>query len=88
MCGMAIHPDTGARMKGFAIPYWQSVTDLCLRAATAIPGLPLQAWDIALCPNGPVLVEANIGGDVNLPQIASGNGIMDGRLAAFLSSRC
>ena len=84
---LPIHPDTGARMKGFAIPYWQSVTDLCLRAATAIPGLPLQAWDIALCPNGPVLVEANIGGDVNLPQIASGNGIMDGRLAAFLSSR-
>ena len=60
---------------------------MALRAAQAVPGLPLQAWDIALCPNGPVLVEANIGGDVNLPQIASGDGIMNDRLAAFLENK-
>ena len=84
---LSVHPDTGAAMEGFTLPHWQSVTDLALRAAKAIPGLPLQAWDIALCPSGPVLVEANIGGDVNLPQIAWGKGIMNGRLAAFLENR-
>jgi len=84
---LSAHPETGAAMEGFTIPDWQSVTELALRAAQAIPGLPLQAWDIALCPTGPVLVEANIGGDVNLPQIASGNGIMNGRLAAFVENR-
>lgn len=81
------HPETGLKLQGFELPYWQSVTDLALRAARAVPGLPLQAWDIALCPNGPVLVEANIGGDLNLPQIASGSGIMRGRLARFIESR-
>jgi hypothetical protein len=81
------HPDTGNRFDGFVLPHWQVVTELCRTAATALPGLPLQAWDIAICPDGPVLVEANIGGDLNLPQIASGDGIMDQRLAAFLQSR-
>lgn len=81
------HPDTGAALEGITLPYWHTVTDLALRAAQAVPGLPLQAWDIALCPNGPVLVEANIGGDVNLPQIASGTGIMNGRLATFVENR-
>jgi hypothetical protein len=83
---LSAHPDTGARIEAFGFPEWKSVTDLCRRAANAIPGLPLQAWDIALCPGGPVLVEANIGGDVNLPQIASGDGIMDKRLSAFLET--
>lgn len=81
------HPETGERFIGFALPLWQSVIELCRSAAAALPGIPLQAWDIAICPNGPVLVEANIGGDLNLPQIATGNGIMDQRLFAFLRSR-
>lgn len=81
------HPDNGVKVDGFQIPEWDRITELCRRAANAIPGLPLQAWDIALCPDGPVLVETNIGGDVNLPQIASGSGIMDPRLAAFLDAR-
>ncbi len=81
------HPDTGASIDGFTLPDWDDTLDLCLRAAAAVPGLPLQAWDIAICPDGPLLVEANIGGDVNLPQIASGDGIMDPRLIAFLEER-
>ena len=32
----------------------------------------MQAWDIALTDRGPVLVEVNIGGDLNLPQLALG----------------
>lgn len=83
---LSAHPDTGVSFEGFVIPEWRDIAELCRRAASAIPGLTLQAWDIALCPNGPVLVEANIGGDVNLPQIASGDGIMDSRLEAFLET--
>lgn len=80
------HPDTGESLAGFELPLWQSVTELCRSAAVELPGLPFQAWDIAICPDGPVLVEANIGGDLNLPQIASGNGIMDQRLTEFLQT--
>jgi hypothetical protein len=33
-----------------------------------------------------VLVEANIGGDFNLPQLAHGSGLMDARFRAFLAA--
>jgi hypothetical protein len=33
-----------------------------------------------------VLVEVNIGGDFNLPQLAFGRGLMDERFHAFLAS--
>jgi hypothetical protein len=47
----------------------------------------MQAWDIALAERGPVLVEVNIGGDFNLPQLAHAKGLMDERFRAFLD-RC
>jgi glutathione synthase/RimK-type ligase-like ATP-grasp enzyme len=63
------------------------LTGLCLEAARALPGLRVQAWDIALTDRGPVLVEVNIGGDFNLPQLAHATGLMDERFRAFVD-RC
>jgi glutathione synthase/RimK-type ligase-like ATP-grasp enzyme len=80
------HPDTGGRLQDLILPEWPALVALGLRAATALPGLRMQAWDIALTDRGPVLVEANIGGDFNLPQLAHGKGLMDERFGAFLSA--
>jgi hypothetical protein len=79
------HPDTGRAMAGFKIPHWQQAKEICLAAAGTMPGLDMQAWDIAICREGPVLIEANIGGDFNLPQIASGVGLLDDRFRKLLS---
>ena len=69
------------------MPDWPALTALGLEAATVFPGLRMQAWDIALTDRGPVLVEVNIGGDFNLPQLAHDQGLMDERFRAFLE-RC
>lgn len=78
------HPTTGARLAGFMLPGWQDVRELVLSASAAFPDLRMQAWDVAFGVDGPVLVEVNVGGDYNLPQLATGEGMMDQRFLAFL----
>lgn len=79
------HPDTGAVITGATLPDWEAAKALCLKHAEALSGIKLQAWDIALCPDGPVVMEVNIGGDFNLPQLAAGAGILDERFRRFLA---
>jgi hypothetical protein len=81
------HPEGGGQLKGATFPEWPALRALGLEAARVFPGLRMQAWDIALTDRGPVLVEVNIGGDFNLPQVAHGKGLMDERFAGFLA-RC
>jgi hypothetical protein len=81
---MTRHPDTGAALAGFRIPWWPEACELCLVAARVVSGLAMQAWDIAISREGPTIIEANVGGDFNLPQIATGKGLLDNRFARFL----
>ena len=81
------HPDSGRPLLGTTLPDWPKLKSLCLAGAASLPGLTMQAWDIALCPEGPLMVEVNIGGDFNLPQLATGRGLLDGAFADFLARR-
>jgi hypothetical protein len=65
---------------------WEAAVELCLTAATAFPGLRMQTWDVAPTDLGPVLIEVNIGGDFNPPQLAQAKGLMDERFRRFLAS--
>jgi hypothetical protein len=78
------NPDTMKPMIGITLPDWDQLTSLCLSAAKAFPGLQIQAWDIAMSRAGPVILEVNIGGDFNLPQLASGNGLLSNDYRSFL----
>lgn len=71
------HPDTGRRIVGEALPAWREARTLCLEAATLFPGIRTQAWDVAITDAGPMLVELNFGGDLNLAQLAWGRGLLD-----------
>ena len=71
------HPDTGARLVGTSIRRWRDVVGLVSTAAALLPGIGTQSWDIAVTDHGPVILEVNFGGDLNLSQIASGRGALE-----------
>lgn len=54
------HPETGARVEGVAVPDWPAVLDAARRCADAFPWLAYMGLDVALSPDGPVLVEINV----------------------------
>ena len=54
------HPVTGTAYQGFTVPMFQQAIDICLKAAQIKPGLAYIGWDVAITPDGPVLIEGNI----------------------------
>ncbi len=82
-----LHPDTGRPLVGTAIPDWLRLLDLTRAGALVFPGIRTQSWDVALTDKGPVLLEVNYGGDLNLPQLAHGKGVLDNTYAEHLQ-RC
>ena len=78
------HPVTEAELTGLKLPEWHVASALCRRAAMALPGLRTQSWDIALTNRGPVAIEVNWGGDLNLHQLAHGRGILSPTMIAHL----
>ena len=71
------HPVTGARLKGITLPCWQSVLDLALAAHAIVPDNGLLGWDIALTPDGAVLIECNENTGHALYQLAAGQGVLN-----------
>jgi hypothetical protein len=69
------HPDTGEPLAGCQLPDWRVAKELALTAAGTIPGCRIQHWDIALCENGPLALEMNFDGDLDLYQHASHRGV-------------
>lgn len=53
------HPFTKTRFEGFEIPYYQQARELVERAAFVVPEIRYVGWDVAICENGPVLIEGN-----------------------------
>ena len=50
----------------------------------ALPGIRARSWDVAPTDSGPVLLEVNFGGDLNLAQRAHGAGVLDETYAEHL----
>jgi hypothetical protein len=69
------HPVTGARVTGRVVPHWAEAKRLVLAAQRATLGRPLVGWDVALTPEGPVLLEGNSYPDVDFPQRTHCRGI-------------
>lgn len=82
-----VHPDTGAAILGTVIPNWHELTQLVLEAAKSLPGIRTQSWDVAITDAGPILIEVNFGGDLNLLQLSSGVGVLDDVYRAHLVGR-
>lgn len=78
------HPDTKETLVDMQLPDWDRVVALCLAAAATLPGLRYQSWDMALGPDGPLLLEVNSQG--GLAQVAGCEGFNDATFRRFMSS--
>ncbi|MBF9034742.1 hypothetical protein HKCCE2091_10870 [Rhodobacterales bacterium HKCCE2091] len=70
---------------GMELPFWSEVLEVNARAAAIYGAIPYQSTDIAITADGPVVVELNYGGGFDLPQYASGRGLLDDGLRAFFA---
>jgi hypothetical protein len=70
---VAVHPDTGAELEGLKLPFWNETLALALRAHNALSSqMPVIGWDIAILPEGPILIESNHFPCGNLAQVPTG----------------
>jgi hypothetical protein len=81
-----VHPDTGRAIIGTAIPEWDSLAALVEDTSRLLPAIRTQSWDIAVTDEGPIPLEVNFGGDLNLAQLASGAGVLDEAYKSHLTS--
>lgn len=53
------HPITGTHFVGYRIPMWEECVEFVKKAALVVPEIGYVGWDVAVTPDGPVLVEGN-----------------------------
>lgn len=82
-----VHPVTDARLIGFQIPWWTEIKALVCDAQLAFPGFICPGWDIAVCEDGPKVLEVNYFGDIDLSQHAHRTGFLDEPFMELLRSR-
>jgi hypothetical protein len=61
---MTHHPVTGAAINGVKLKNWPAVSELALKAHRCFKHRVVVGWDIALTPDGPVVIEGNTNLDV------------------------
>jgi hypothetical protein len=66
------HPDVGGAITGRVLPFWSDVLALARRAHSIFNQRLVAGWDIAILPEGPVLVEGNVAPDTDMHQRVSG----------------
>jgi len=81
------HPRTGRDIVGFQIPYWGDLLALVENAHKAFPGFICPGWDIALCEDGPKVLEVNFFGDIDLSQHAYRVGFLDESFLSLMRER-
>ncbi|MCR4925325.1 MAG: hypothetical protein K5917_03445 [Clostridiales bacterium] len=53
------HPFTKTKFEGFVIPFYKEAEELVKKAALEVPQIRYVGWDVAICKDGPVLIEGN-----------------------------
>ncbi len=79
------HPVSGAQIQGTQLPMWDEVRDFAIRTHRAFSDRVLVGWDIAIAPDGPILVEGNGAPDLDIMQRFVRHGVMAARLGVLLA---
>ncbi|WP_371054470.1 sugar-transfer associated ATP-grasp domain-containing protein [Rhodosalinus sp. K401] len=78
------HPERPG-LTGLALPFWQQVRELHERAVRLFGGIAYQSTDIAITPDGPVLVELNYAGSFDVLQNGTGKGLLQPEVRDFFA---
>lgn len=57
---LAVHPHTGTVFESFQVPLWKEVKETAVMAQKIFFELKAIGWDLAVSPQGPVIIEGNI----------------------------
>jgi hypothetical protein len=79
------HAETGVAMSGCRHPGWEAMTVMARRLHRAFPDFLLVGWDIALGPEGPVVVEANIPPGISSNRQGIFGGLVGTRMLSLLA---
>jgi hypothetical protein len=74
---LASHPDTGVGLEGFQIPCWEEVKALATLAQINFPDMAFVGWDIAILPDGPIVLEGNAWWDIDLNLLPHGISLIE-----------
>lgn len=88
--GLSLHyreEDRPPEVAGKVLPYWEDALDLCLRAHELLPAVAAVGWDVALTPDGAVLLEGNFNWNVAPWQALSGVPLLETGLLQIYASR-
>ena len=73
-CYHEIHPSTKQDILGLKIPFWNEINKMVTEAALVVPQVRTVGWDIAITPNGPIIIEGNSKWNKDTWQIPAGKG--------------
>lgn len=59
-----VHPDHGATIEGETVPFWAEAVALAESTLALFPNIRFAGFDIALAPQGPVVIELNPSPDI------------------------
>ena len=60
---------TGIHFDGYKIPYWNEIKQMVIKAALVNDRIHMVGWDVAITPDGPLIIEGNRGPGFDLVQI-------------------
>lgn len=79
------HPLTKTEFRNFQIPYWHKLKEIAVKAQEVFHYVKSVGWDIAITPEGPVIIEGNQDWGTNGIQAANG-GLLTQRNKALFAS--
>jgi hypothetical protein len=85
---MSVYEDHPVKpgLMGMKLPHWDKLLEINANAAQIFAPIKYQPTDIAITQDGPMVVELNYGGGFDLPQYASGRGMMTPEVRAFFAA--
>lgn len=65
---LTVHPNSGENFEGFKIPYYEESCKLVLDLHRFFYGIHSIGWDVAITPEGPMILEGNDNWDIAMQQ--------------------
>lgn len=81
----SVHPDSGARIEGRALPCWTDVKARAVAAHRHFDDRVVIGWDVAILEDGPILIEGNGNPDLDILQRFMRVGLREHRFADLLA---